>query len=72
MPSVERFPVSAEFGGLQYIGEQHVEGQRHRYQSVTYEGRTKKDPYRYRQDESEYMNLMAKGLLLELVRESIT
>lgn len=72
MPTLAHFPVAVEFGGLQYHGEQVVEGQRHRYQAVVYEGRTKKDSYRYAAHETAYMNRMAQRLLLELVRESIT
>jgi hypothetical protein len=69
MPHFEKFPVSVEYEGNLYQGEQIVEGKTHRYQTVTFQGRTKKDSYRYLHHETNYMNLTAQHLLIEIVKE---
>lgn len=69
MPRIEKFPVSAEHDGKTYTGEQIVEGTKFRYQKVVFEGRTKHDSFRYLQDQTDYMNGMAKQLLVEIVKD---
>jgi hypothetical protein len=69
MPRIEKFPVSVEHEGNIYTGEQIVEGTKFRYQKVVFEGRTKHDSYRYLPDQTDYMNGIAKHLLIEIVRD---
>ena len=68
---MEKTTIQADVFGHTYQGLQTVTGTRKRYQEVAYEGRTKPDSYCYRPDETDYMNEVAKHLLIELVRESI-
>ncbi len=69
MPRIEKFPVSAEHEGKVYSGEQIVEGTKFRYQKVVFKGRTKHDSFRYLQDQTDYMNGIAKQLLVEIVKD---
>lgn len=69
MPRIDKFQVSAEHDGKTYSGEQIIEGTRFRYQKVVFEGRTKHDPFRYLQDQTDYMNGIAKQLLVEIVKD---
>lgn len=71
MPRIEKFPVSFEHEheGKVYSGEQIVEGIKHRYQKVVFQGRTKHDSFRYLQDQTDYMNGIAEQLLREIVND---
>lgn len=67
---VTKRPVTTEYDGNAYTGEQIVEGTKFLYQRVEFCGRKKVDSFRYRADQVEYMNGVAKQLLFELLRET--
>jgi len=69
MPRIEKFQISAEHKGKVYFGEQIVEGIKYRYQKVVFEGRIKRDSYRYLQDDTGCMNSTAEELLREIVND---
>lgn len=60
-------PVEIEYNGSKVIGEQVVEGSRHYYQKVVYNGRSKSDSFRYEPHQMEYMHGIAQQLLREIL-----
>lgn len=69
---VTKQPVTTEYNGQTYTGEQIVEGTRFLYQRVEFRGRKNVDSFRYRPDQVEYMNGIAKHLLFEILRAEST
>lgn len=68
---IEKFGVNVvDENDITHSGTQIVRGVRKRYQSVIFCGKEKWDSFPYESSQTEYMNRMAKALLLELIHDA--